>query len=323
MKETDRIIDRMLDLTAGIADELLLLKDAQANRLPDGLKLKIISLAELAAIPSGDDREEDASGEEPEAGSIPSVRESDVVRSAEFEEVADAGDVPSAEPEEAPGPAASETENREPRNSAKEETEEILEMIPDEVPESSVTPPPVAAADEPSAWAKAEVDAAIAAGLVPEELQNGYQKAITRQDFCVLIWELIKQQPDYMQLLWNKPEVTFSDTDSAQVAWCAQLEIIGGVGGGRFEPYRNLKRSEAAKILALTTQLLRGENGVGTPASFGFSDQAEFGWAQPFIDYCAANDIMKGEGDAFGPNGTFSREQAMLTMLRIQQRYGK
>lgn len=145
MKETDRIIDRMLDLTAGIADELLLLKDAQANRLPDGLKLKIISLAELAAIPSGDDREEDASGEEPEAGSIPSVRESDVVRSAEFEEVADAGDVPSAEPKEAPGPAASETENREPRNSAKEETEEILEMIPDEVPESSVTPPPVEA----------------------------------------------------------------------------------------------------------------------------------------------------------------------------------
>lgn len=150
MKETDRIIDRMLDLTAGIADELLLLKDAQANRLPDGLKLKIISLAELAAIPSGDDREE-VSGEEPEAGTVPPVPERDVVRSAEYEEEADAGDVPSAEPPEAPapaevpGPAASETENREPRNSAEEETEEILEMIPDEVPESSVTPPPVEA----------------------------------------------------------------------------------------------------------------------------------------------------------------------------------
>lgn len=149
MKETDRIIDRMLDLTAGIADELLLLKDAQANRLPDGLKLKIISLAELAAIPSGDDREEDASGEEPEAGSIPSVRESDVVRSAEFEEVADAGDVPAAEQENAPAavesapPAAPETENRVPLDSAEEETEEILEMIPDEAPEPSVTPPPV------------------------------------------------------------------------------------------------------------------------------------------------------------------------------------
>ena len=148
MKETDRIIDRMLDLTAGIADELLLLKDAQANRLPDGLKLKIISLAELAAIPSGDDREED-SGEEPEAGTVPPVPESDVVRSAEYEEAADAGDVPSAEPDEAPAPAEApgaavpETEDREPRDSAEEETEEILEMIPDEAPEPSVTPSPV------------------------------------------------------------------------------------------------------------------------------------------------------------------------------------
>lgn len=154
MKETDRIIDRMLDLTAGIADELLLLKDAQANRLPDGLKLKIISLAELAAIPSGDDREE-VSGEESEAGTVPPVPERDVVRSAEYEEEADAGDVPSAElpeapaPAEAPAPSASETENREPRNSAEEETEEILEMIPDEVPESSVTPPPVEAPRPP------------------------------------------------------------------------------------------------------------------------------------------------------------------------------
>lgn len=32
---------------------------------------------------------------------------------------------------------------------------------------------------------------------------------------------------------------------------------------------------------------------------------------------------MKGEGDAFGPNGTFSREQAMATILRISQRYGR
>ena len=42
-------IDRMLGLTADIAEELLLVKDAGGDTLPDGLKLKIISLAELAA----------------------------------------------------------------------------------------------------------------------------------------------------------------------------------------------------------------------------------------------------------------------------------
>lgn len=42
----------MLNLTADIAEELLRLKDAELSDLPDGLKLKIISLAELAAMPS-------------------------------------------------------------------------------------------------------------------------------------------------------------------------------------------------------------------------------------------------------------------------------
>ena len=107
------------------------------------------------------------------------------------------------------------------------------------------------------------------------------------------------------------------------MSWCAQLNIISGVGEGRFDPHRNLKRSEAAKILALTTQLLKNEDGTLSATPPVFSDRDTFGWAQPFIDYCAANDIMKGEGDAFGPNGTFSREQAMATILRISQRYGR
>lgn len=43
------IIDRMLGLTAEIAEELLLIKDAGRDNLSDNLKLRIISLAELAA----------------------------------------------------------------------------------------------------------------------------------------------------------------------------------------------------------------------------------------------------------------------------------
>lgn len=43
------VIDRMLGLTADIAEELLATKDVGSDSLPEGLKLKIISLAELAA----------------------------------------------------------------------------------------------------------------------------------------------------------------------------------------------------------------------------------------------------------------------------------
>jgi hypothetical protein len=47
----------MLGLTADIADELLQIKDSERNSLTDDLKLKIISLAELAASPELDQPE--------------------------------------------------------------------------------------------------------------------------------------------------------------------------------------------------------------------------------------------------------------------------
>lgn len=72
-------VDRMLGLTADIAEELLLVKDAGCDSLPDGLKLKIISLAELAATT-------DAPGP---AGHIPSTTPSAGV-SAEITEGAQA-----------------------------------------------------------------------------------------------------------------------------------------------------------------------------------------------------------------------------------------
>ena len=175
--------------------------------------------------------------------------------------------------------------------------------------------------DQPSGWAAPELEAAIGLGLVPQDLQTGYQRNISRQNFCRLIWELIKKQPNYMELLWNKPQVTFSDTDSAEVAWCAQLGIVGGSGDGQFAPHRELSRQEAAKILALTTQLLGVPDNGGQSA---FSDRASFaGWAVPFIDYCSSYGILKGDGGRFDPDGKFTTQQAIATILRIQQNYGR
>lgn len=175
----------------------------------------------------------------------------------------------------------------------------------------------------PSPWFAEEIPAAISAGLVPEDLQKDYPTNINRQDFCRLIWELVKKQPDYVQLLWNKDPVTFTDTFSAEVSWCAQLGLISGVGEGRFDPYSSLTRAQAAKILALTVQLLGGS--PDTKQQAGFSDRDAFPfWDEGWIDYCGVNQIMNGEdGGAFNPDGTFTREQAMATILRIHQRFSK
>lgn len=102
----------MLALTADIAEELLLIKDAERDTLPDGLKLKIISLAELAATVDAPEST-DASGEgeistPPEADGVtpeaditesqeeacqheePAEEAEEEAESAEFEEEADA-----------------------------------------------------------------------------------------------------------------------------------------------------------------------------------------------------------------------------------------
>lgn len=176
-------------------------------------------------------------------------------------------------------------------------------------------------ADVPSGWAAADVQKAIALGLVPQAVQGNYADNISRRDFCLLIWELMKKQPDYLQKLYSRPEVSFPDVKKDELLWVARLGIVGGYTDGTFRQYNQLTRAEAAKILAVTTQLLGVED---TGERFGFTDAASFGWAQSFIDFCGVNGILNGIGDgAFGPAGTFTRQQAIVTILRIHQQYSK
>lgn len=182
--------------------------------------------------------------------------------------------------------------------------------------------------DIPDSWALAELTEAINAGLVPTtpiNFQKAYQDNITRQDFCLLIWELMSKHPDIINLLYTKPEVSFTDVNGQthageRIQWVARLGLINGVGSGRFDPYATLTRAQAAKILALTVQML---GKADTGEQFNFSDRAQFpGWDQGWIDYCGVNKIMNGVGNnAFDPNGTFTRQQAILTMVRVYKNY--
>lgn len=192
-----------------------------------------------------------------------------------------------------------------------------------QTPSTPGTPSTPSASSGPSSWAADEVQKAVNAGLVPQDLQSGYREPITRQDFCRLIWTMLEKQPGCAGWLQSGTPVAFTDTYNEAVLNCARLAIVSGVSNdGQFAPYNQLKRSEAAKILALTTQLLKDGDGPLSATPPVFSDRAIFGWAEPFIDYCSSNGIMNGENGAFNPGGTFSREQAILTICRIYNQYG-
>lgn len=179
--------------------------------------------------------------------------------------------------------------------------------------------PTTPAADIPDSWAAQDVQAAVAAGLVPESLQNGYKANITREDFCLLIWALIQKQPGYAQAVDAKPLVSFTDTSRDELLYVARLGIIEGNPDKTFKPDNLLRRDQAAKILAQTAKFLGVQD---TGAQYPFPDRDFFGWATQFIDFCGTHEILKGvEGGVFNPGGNFTRQQAIVTILRIYQNY--
>lgn len=183
--------------------------------------------------------------------------------------------------------------------------------------------------DTPQSWAAKDIQAAIAAGFVPERVQKSYRDEITRQDFCWMIGLLAQKDPNFNTKLWSRDPVKFTDlpdhnnagADEWHILNVAQLGIIGGYKDGSFKKCGLLSRAEAAKILALTVQFF-GVEDAGQKGTF--TDRASFGWAEQYIDFCAVNGILKGRSDGrFDPKGTLTRQEAIATLWRIYNQYAK
>ena len=94
------------------------------------------------------------------------------------------------------------------------------------------------------------------------------------------------------------------------------LGVVTGVGGGNFAPDRTLTRQEAAVMLARLADV------VGQPlppSASTFADNASVAsWAVDSVGQMQASGIMGGDGnDNFAPSGTYTREQSIISMLRL------
>lgn len=196
--------------------------------------------------------------------------------------------------------------------------------------------------DEPSIWARAEIAQAVSLGLVPEDMQNEYNKAITRQEFCRLIvglcdaWHSAGKTETAQGIAsarrLDPTQTVFSDTDDPDVSLCAALGIVDGRGNGIFDPNAAITRQEAAKMLyeaanTLTLLIVDETSHSSVPAaSFPhvFSDGRLIqNWAREKINWVYHKGIMKGVSDnRFDATGTYTREQTYLTLLRLYNAYG-
>lgn len=135
-------------------------------------------------------------------------------------------------------------------------------------------------------------------------------------------------------LLYNlegKPGVTyseiFSDVPSGEwyseaVIWAAESEIVGGVGGGAFNPNGNITREQ---MMTMLYNYAKNE-GYDTSAAAdlsGFSDSGNVSsWARDGISWCVAKGIVSGSGGKLNPNSTASRAECAKIMQGFVEKAG-
>lgn len=163
----------------------------------------------------------------------------------------------------------------------------------------------------PSSWAAEQVSQAIDAEIVPRGLQSSYTQNTTRGEFCALATDLYEKVKG--EITERK---TFSDTTDSNVEKMAALGVVDGVGGGRFNPGGALTREQAA------TMLSRLAEAMGSPlpdAASSFSDNGSISsWAIEAVGQVKAAGIMDGVGNnTFSPKNSYTREQSILTALRL------
>jgi len=170
---------------------------------------------------------------------------------------------------------------------------------------------PALASNAPSSWAAEQVNAAIAQGLVPANLQANYTQAITRAEFCALavaLYETVKGE--------IAGRVNFTDTSDINVQKAASVGIVNGVGNNRFDPHATLTREMAAVMLANLAKAI-GKPFPNLTARFADIGTAA-SWALDGIGGVQAAGIMSGTGDnRFSPKQPYTREQSIVTILRV------
>ena len=180
------------------------------------------------------------------------------------------------------------------------------------VPGAVRPPVPAPNLETASDWARDGINEAFELGLIPQALQNHYRNDITRAEFSALGVALYETATGRE----ITGRMTFNDTDDVNAQKLAYLGVIQGTGGGNFSPNMQFNREQAAAILT------RLANAIGEPfpgAAPTFADSAQMSaWARDYIGRVQAAGIMEGVGNnRFDPQGTFTREQSIITSLEL------
>lgn len=187
-----------------------------------------------------------------------------------------------------------------------------------------------------SDWAKETIFEATQYGLIDSECALNWYRSFgagdsfsyytydcTRGDFAMLAVNLLEVYygKNIDDILEEKGVAlgSFTDTDHTDILAANALGIVSGYEDGTYKPKGQIKRQEAAAILARTAKVMGLED--KTENITNFTDYSQIGtWAQESVAFCKATGVMQGtSATTFSPKGSYTREQCVATMVRLYE----
>lgn len=173
----------------------------------------------------------------------------------------------------------------------------------------------------PSSWAKAEVEAADKAGLIPDLTGDpGWQDASTRLQFCQLAVQLAETALG--ETLPAAPANTFTDCSDLAVRKAYAAGIVNGMTETTFSPNGTLTREQLATMLWRAVNYIQTQSGdqtlTGGGSLTGYTDAGSVSsYAKEAVSALNKNGIMKGTSNtALSPKGSCTVEQSVLLSYR-------
>lgn len=179
--------------------------------------------------------------------------------------------------------------------------------------------PTINVSDITGHWAEANIQKAIASGIV-----NGYtdgtfkpNSTVTRAEFAVMLMNVLKPQGEAVSLSFTD-ETEIDTWARTAVAQAVQAGIIKGYTDGAFHPNDHITRAEMAIMLAKASGITIENNAVTN-----FADDKDIAaWASGSILYVQQAGLMQGKGNhMFAPNDKATRAEAVTVLLNrsVQQ----
>ncbi len=168
-------------------------------------------------------------------------------------------------------------------------------------------------------WYADAVDYVSAAGYMKGTSKDAFSPGedVTRAMFVTILSRVARAQTDNTASAFG--DVAANQYYSGAIEWAAEKEIVNGVGGGLFAPYRSITRQD------LAVMLYRFVNAMGYELSAGesrtYTDEAAISaYAADAVRFVTSTGLFAGYQDgSFRPKATATRAQTAVIVMRLAQ----